>query len=132
MRFQLSVLLIFSILSFSIQASTVELKMLPTMEVVNEDVVNTDKLAIEAFLSNEQVQQELIKQGVSPQEALDRVATLSAKELKVLSEQIHTAKAGGDFGVGSVLGLAVLVFLVLLLTDIAGYTKVFPFTRSAR
>lgn len=132
MRFQLAVLLIFSCLSFSIQASTAELKMLPTMEVVNEGAANNDRLAIEAFLSSVQVQQELEKLGVSPQEALDRVATLSAKELKVLSEQIHSSKAGGDFGVGSVLGLAVLVFLVLLLTDIAGYTKVFPFTRSVR
>jgi hypothetical protein len=29
----------------------------------------------------------------------------------------------------SVLGAALIVFLVLLLTDILGYTKVFPFTR---
>ena len=35
--------------------------------------------------------------------------------------------AGGDL-----LGAAVLIFLVLLFTDIMGYTKVFPFTRSAR
>jgi len=35
--------------------------------------------------------------------------------------------AGGD-----ILWAAVLIFLVLLVTDMMGYTKVFPFTRSAR
>ena len=35
--------------------------------------------------------------------------------------------AGGDL-----IGAALIVFLVLLATDIMGYTKVFPFTRSVR
>jgi hypothetical protein len=35
--------------------------------------------------------------------------------------------AGGD-----ALGVALIVFLVLLFTDIMGYTKIFPFTRSSR
>jgi hypothetical protein len=30
------------------------------------------------------------------------------------------------------LGAVLIVFLVLLLTDILGYTKVFPFTRPAK
>jgi hypothetical protein len=32
----------------------------------------------------------------------------------------------------SILGAALIVFLVLLLTDILGYTKVFPFTRQMK
>ena len=36
------------------------------------------------------------------------------------------------FGANGVLGLAVLVFLILLITDILGFTKVFPFTRPAK
>jgi hypothetical protein len=34
--------------------------------------------------------------------------------------------------VGEILGAIVLVFIVLLITDILGYTKVFPFTRSIK
>ena len=37
-------------------------------------------------------------------------------------------EAGGD----GIVGAIVLVFIVLLVTDILGYTKVFPFTRQAR
>jgi hypothetical protein len=32
----------------------------------------------------------------------------------------------------SILGAVLIVFLVLLLTDILGYTKVFPFTKSMK
>lgn len=33
---------------------------------------------------------------------------------------------------GDVLGVLLTVFIVLLITDILGFTKVFPFTRSIR
>jgi hypothetical protein len=36
--------------------------------------------------------------------------------------------AGGD-GLGILVGAALIVFLVLLFTDIAGYTDVFPFVK---
>ena len=39
--------------------------------------------------------------------------------------------AGGD-GIGALVGAAVLIFLVLLLTDILGFTHVFPFTKSIK
>jgi len=43
-----------------------------------------------------------------------------------MASQIENAPAGG------IIGAIVLVFLVLLLTDILGFTKIFPFTRSIR
>jgi hypothetical protein len=39
--------------------------------------------------------------------------------------------AGGD-GIGTIVGAAVLVFLILLITDILGFTHVFPFVKSQR
>jgi uncharacterized protein DUF6627 len=36
--------------------------------------------------------------------------------------------AGGD-GFGALVGAAVLIFLVLLITDLAGLTHVFPFVK---
>jgi hypothetical protein len=36
--------------------------------------------------------------------------------------------AGGD----SVLGILFAIFIILLITDILGFTKIFPFTRSVR
>ncbi|MBC7727858.1 MAG: PA2779 family protein, partial [Microbacteriaceae bacterium] len=42
---------------------------------------------------------------------------------------LDTAPAGAD---GGVIGVIVFIFVLLLVTDILGLTKVFPFTRSAR
>jgi hypothetical protein len=44
-----------------------------------------------------------------------------------MANQIDSMPAGGD-----VLGVLLFVFVLLLVTDILGLTKVFPFTRSAR
>ena len=44
-----------------------------------------------------------------------------------MAAQIDQAPAGGD-----ALGVIVTIFVVLLITDILGFTKVFPFTRTIR
>jgi hypothetical protein len=66
--------------------------------------------------------------GVSSSEIKARVDALSDKEAAELAAQLDALPAGGD----GIIGAIVLVFLVLLLTDIVGLTKVFPFTRSIR
>ncbi|MEJ2096307.1 MAG: PA2779 family protein, partial [Deltaproteobacteria bacterium] len=44
------------------------------------------------------------------------------------AEKVEQLPAAGS-SVAWVLGLAVLVFLVLLITDILGYTDIFPFVK---
>jgi hypothetical protein len=63
--------------------------------------------------------------GVSPADVKARVAALTDDEAAELAARIDELPAGGV----SILGVALIVFLVLLLTDILGYTKVFPFTK---
>jgi hypothetical protein len=87
-----------------------------------------DYQRIVATLEREDVRAQLAARGVSPDEARARVAALTEAEAADLAARIDALPAGG---VG-VLGVALVVFLVLLLTDILGYTKIFPFTRPAR
>lgn len=82
---------------------------------------------IAATLDRPDVQAELVRYGVDPAAARERVAALSDEDAARLASQIETAPAGGD-----VLGVILFVFLILLVTDILGLTKVFPFTRSVR
>lgn len=77
-------------------------------------------------LSRKDVQSALMAQGVNPLEAQARVASLSDAEVVRLAEQVEHLPAGGD-AVGVIVGAAVLVFIILLITDILGYTDVFPF-----
>jgi Family of unknown function (DUF6627) len=73
------------------------------------------------------VRESLIALGVPPADAATRVDALSDAEAGQLAAQLDALPAGGDL-----IGAALIVFLVLLATDIMGYTKVFPFTRSVR
>lgn len=70
----------------------------------------------------------LAERGVSVEQARERVAALTDDEVAAVAHAIDTAPAGA----GDVLGVLLTIFVVLLITDILGFTKVFPFTRSIR
>jgi len=65
--------------------------------------------------------------GVDPAQARERVKALDDQQVRDLAARIDQLPAGGD-----VLGIIVTIFIVLLITDILGFTKVFPFTRAIR
>lgn len=88
---------------------------------------SAERSQVADLLARADVQTELIRFGVDPAQAQQRVAALSDEEVARLYRQVETATAGG-----SVVGAVVFVFLVLLVTDILGLTKVFPFTRPMR
>ena len=74
------------------------------------------------------VQATLQARGVDLAQAHARVAALTDAEAQMLADQIDAAPAGAN----DILGVLVFIFVLLLVTDILGLTKVFPFTRSAR
>ena len=88
----------------------------------------TEHQGLLRILERADVQQQLQTHGVSLEQAKARVAALSDAEAAQLMAQIESLPAGGD-GVGVVITALLIVFLVLLLTDILGLTKVFPFTK---
>lgn len=77
------------------------------------------------FLARGDVAARLEAYGASPAEAQNRVAAMTDEEAALVAARIDELPAGG------VLGLILTVFLVLLITDILGLTKVFPFTKAA-
>lgn len=81
-----------------------------------------------ATLERADVGAALQERGVSVDAARERVAALTDAEAAHVAAQIDQAPAGAD----SVLGVIVTIFVVLLITDILGFTKIFPFTRSIR
>ena len=82
---------------------------------------------VAAALARDDVSKALQKMGVNPDEARQRVAALSDAELASLSDKVDRLPAGGDF-----FGTVGLIFIILLITDLLGLTKVFPFTRAQR
>lgn len=80
-----------------------------------------------AQLARPELQARLQALGIAPADAQARVAALSDQEAASMASQIDALPAGGD-----VLGAVVVIFAVLLITDILGFTKVYPFTRPIR
>ena len=91
-----------------------------TVTDANRDRVNT-------FLARSDVRQAMEARGVDSADALVRVQSMSDAEVAQVAGRIDQAPAGGD-----ILGVLSTVFIALLVTDILGLTKVFPFTRSVR
>jgi hypothetical protein len=89
--------------------------------------VSVERAKVNAFMARADVQSALQARGVGPKAAAERVNAMTDAELVQVAAQVDQLPAGGD-----VLGLMFTVFIVLLVTDILGLTKVFPFTRSVR
>lgn len=101
--------------------------MLPTDAVINTGA----KERIVSLLERSDVRAQLESLGVSPAEAKARVAALTNDEAAQLAAKIDSMPAGAD-AAGSLIGALLLVFIVLLITDLLGLTKIFPFTRPIR
>ena len=111
-------------LPFSAQARIVATEEITAPAVSTQ---SASRAVVNQFLARDDVRQAMLGQGVSAQAAQERVAAMSDSEVAQLAGRIDQAPAGGD-----VLGILFTVFIVLLVTDIMGLTKVFPFTRSVR
>lgn len=85
------------------------------------------RMQVNAVLARADVQAEMAQRGVSAAQAQERVKAMTDDEVASLAGRIDEAPAGGD-----ILGIVFTVFIVLLITDILGLTKVYPFTRSVR
>jgi hypothetical protein len=93
-----------------------------TERLVQAQQAQSERERLATSLNREDVKQQLLAYGVKPVDVQARVDGLTDQEVQTLAAQMDTLPAGGD-----VLGLAVFVFLVLLLTDILGFTDIFPF-----
>ncbi len=99
--------------------------MVGTGEAVEAQTAERARARVDAFLAREEVQGRLEALGVDPAQARLRVAGLSDTEAQRLAQEIDALPAGG----ADVLAVILIVFLVLLFTDIMGYTDVFPFVK---
>ena len=85
------------------------LTMIPTSSLVIELTEEQAKENINSFLSRTDVQEQLMKNGLSVEEASLRISTLSKSELNKLSSQMNEARAGG------ILVTILVVILILIL-----------------
>jgi len=93
--------------------------MLPT------DAANPERSRVLRILDREDVLAGLKVHGVSSADVKARVAAMTDDEVAQLAGQIESLPAGGT----DILTFILVVFIVLLITDIMGVTHIFPFTK---
>ena len=84
----------------------------------------SDRERLAVLLARSDLRAQLEARGVRPGDVRARIDALSDEEAAQLAGRLDALPAGGD-----VVGAIVFVFLVLLFTDLMGWTKVFPFTK---
>ena len=101
--------------------------MIGTESILNVDRGQSPRDYLNTLLAREDIQAALISQGIDLQEAQTRIDSLSDAEVNDIVNKLDQLPAGGVLG--TILIIAFLVFVILLLTDIAGYTDIFPFVK---
>ncbi len=99
--------------------------MVRTDEVIARTASVQDR--VRGLLARQDVRDALTARGVDPRQVDARVNALTDDEAQMLAQRIDQLPAGGE-----IIGVLFAIFIILLITDILGLTKVFPFTRPIR
>jgi hypothetical protein len=86
---------------------------------------------LKQLLARDAIQKALVAHGIDDGEARARIDSLSDVEAIKAADRLEQMPAGSGF-LETLLIVSLLVFLILLITDIAGYTDIFPFVQSTK
>jgi hypothetical protein len=102
--------------------------LISTDRIIEQERVSSDRERVASFVARDDVRKEFQKHGVNPDEAAARVAALSDVEIGQIAAKLDSLPAGQDAAT-AIIGAAVTIFVILLITDILCLTSVFNFTR---
>lgn len=128
---RISKLFLSVILSILLLTQTSWAQMASTEALFEQQVTVSPKEKVMQFTARDDVARILEQMDVDPQMIQKRVASMTDEEASQIAHKIDTMPAGSS-AVGSLIGAVVFVFVLLVITDILGFTKVFDFTRSVR
>lgn len=117
--------LMLSMLSLSLWTPNVQAGMISSEQVIASQHMQLEREHLRKIFDRHDVREQLQARGLDADAARARVDALTDDEVASISGKLDSLPAGGD-----IIGTVVFLFLVLLVTDILGFTKVFPFTKS--
>lgn len=120
----ISAAVVLGMLALTIHLPAAQAAVIGTDAVVGAQQAEQDRARVLDLLGRDEVKQQLLAAGVDAREVAARVDALSDDEVHQLAAKMDQLPAGGD-----ALGALVFVFVVLLITDILGFTDVFPFVK---
>ena len=123
---KISKLILSFILSTTLFTQILSAQMASTESIMGPAVSSKEKLV--QIIAREDVVKRFEALGVDPAMVQARVASMTDEEASKVSHQIDTLPAGADGG-ATLIGAVVFIFVLLLITDLLGWTKVFKFTK---
>ncbi len=102
--------------------------MISTDDVIGKVAADADRAWVASLLAREDVRAQMEALGVDPNMAATRVAGLSDSEVQQIVDQLDELPAGQD-AASAIIGAALAILVILLITDILCLTKVYPFTK---
>lgn len=117
-------LVVLGMLALSLHLPAASAAMVGTETVVNAAQAQQSREHVLSTLNRDDVKTQLMARGVDPAQVQARLDSLTDEEIQILAAKMDQLPAGGD-----ALGVLVFIFLVLLITDIMGFTNIFPFVK---
>ncbi|TVP90510.1 MAG: hypothetical protein EA347_02975 [Thioalkalivibrio sp.] len=118
---------LFALLLTLFPVSPVMAGMLDTGALIHAATAGAERAELVQRLGSPDVRDALTRMGVDPADAETRVARLTDAEIADLNDRLDQLPAGAG-----ALEVAVIVFLILVVTDLIGFTNIFAFVRPAR
>jgi len=118
-------------MAVSMPLGAVQAALISTDRVIDKSEIAAERAQVAAFLARDDVRRHLQTMGVRPDEAAARIAVMSDTEVRQVVARIDELPAGQDVA-GALISAALIIFLVLLLTDLMGVTDVFPFVKGGK
>jgi Family of unknown function (DUF6627) len=115
-------LLIFISVSFFIPVG--QAAMIDTQQLVDNQQAQQQRDQLQLSVKRAELHSQLQTAGISEQQLQQRIASLNDAEVAHLNAQFEQLPAGSGL-----IATATFIFLVLLATDILGYTEIFPFVK---
>ena len=117
-------LVVLGMLALSLHLPAANAALVGTEAVVSAAQAQQDRERVLSTLNRDDVKAQLVARGVDPAQVQTRLESLTDEEVQTLAANMDQLPAGGDG-----LGLLVFLFIVLLITDILGFTNIFPFVK---
>ena len=102
--------------------------MIGTDAIIDSDRSQRTRDRLDPFWAREDIRAALISRGINPHEAKARIDSLTDAEVDRIADMMDQLPAGSGF-FETFLIVVFLAFIILLFTDIYGYTDIFTFVK---
>ena len=121
----LAILMSAALLAFNVQP--IQAAMVGNETLIEQAEAGADRDRLAGLLARAEVRGRLAEVGVDASSIEQRLARLTDAEVAELNARFDQLPAGGD-----ALGVALVIFIVFVITDVIGATDIFPFIKPVK